>query len=37
METVAPGVFQVSSGVNAFIVDGDEGVVLIDTGLPPTG
>jgi glyoxylase-like metal-dependent hydrolase (beta-lactamase superfamily II) len=34
MEKVAPGVYQVSRGVNAFIVDGDEGVVLIDTGLP---
>ena len=34
METIVPGVHQVSRGVNAFIVDGDEGVVLIDTGLP---
>lgn len=34
METILPGVHQVSRGVNAFIVDGDEGVTLIDTGLP---
>lgn len=34
MERIADGVHQVSRGVNAFIVDGDEGVVLIDTGLP---
>jgi glyoxylase-like metal-dependent hydrolase (beta-lactamase superfamily II) len=34
MRTVADGVHQISKGVNAFIVDGDEGVVLIDTGLP---
>ena len=34
MEQVATGVYQVSRGVNAFIVDGDEGVTLIDTGLP---
>lgn len=33
----APGVHRVStveSGGNAFVVDGDEGVVLVDTGLP---
>ena len=34
MERIADGVHQVSRGVNAFIIDGDEGVVLIDTGLP---
>lgn len=35
METIATGVHQVSgAAVNSFIVDGDEGVVLIDTGLP---
>ena len=34
MERVASGVYQVSKGVNAFIIDGDEGVVLVDTGLP---
>ncbi len=34
MRTIANGVHQVSRGVNAFIVDGDEGVTLIDTGLP---
>lgn len=34
METVAAGIHQVSVGSNAFIVDGDEGVTLVDTGLP---
>lgn len=34
MEQIAAGIHQVSKGVNAFIIDGDEGVVLIDTGLP---
>jgi glyoxylase-like metal-dependent hydrolase (beta-lactamase superfamily II) len=34
METIAPGVHQVAVGSNAFVVDGDEGVTLIDTGLP---
>jgi glyoxylase-like metal-dependent hydrolase (beta-lactamase superfamily II) len=34
METIATGVYQVHKGVNAFIIDGDEGVVLVDTGLP---
>jgi glyoxylase-like metal-dependent hydrolase (beta-lactamase superfamily II) len=34
MDKIAAGVYQVSMGVNAFIVDGDEGVVLVDTGLP---
>jgi glyoxylase-like metal-dependent hydrolase (beta-lactamase superfamily II) len=34
MERIANGVHQVSRGVNAFIIDGDDGVVLIDTGLP---
>ncbi|MGD2044087.1 MAG: MBL fold metallo-hydrolase [Acidimicrobiia bacterium] len=35
METVVDGVHLVGSGyVNAFMVDGDQGVVLIDTGLP---
>jgi glyoxylase-like metal-dependent hydrolase (beta-lactamase superfamily II) len=34
MQQIASGIHQVSKGVNAFIVDGDEGVVLIDTGLP---
>jgi glyoxylase-like metal-dependent hydrolase (beta-lactamase superfamily II) len=32
VETIAAGVHQVSKGVNAFIVDGDEGVTLVDTG-----
>ena len=34
MEQIINGVHQVSAGVNAFIVDGDDGVVLVDTGLP---
>lgn len=34
MERIASGVHQVTRGVNAFIIDGDEGIVLIDTGLP---
>lgn len=34
MREVADGVHQISRGVNAFIVDGDDGVVPIDTGLP---
>ena len=31
---VGEGIHQISKGVNAFIIDGDQGVVLIDTGLP---
>jgi glyoxylase-like metal-dependent hydrolase (beta-lactamase superfamily II) len=34
MEQIAEGVYQVSRGVNSFIVDGDQGVTLIDTGMP---
>lgn len=34
METVANGVHQIGAGGNAFVVDGDQGVVLIDTGMP---
>jgi len=34
MERIADGVYQVARGVNAFVVDGDQGVTLIDTGLP---
>lgn len=34
METIASGVHQISSGGNAFIVDGDDGVTLVDAGLP---
>lgn len=35
MEPVADGVHRVAQGyVNAYLVDGDEGVVLVDTGLP---
>lgn len=34
MNQVVPGVHEIKKGVNAFVVDGDDGVVLIDTGLP---
>ena len=35
IETVVDGVYQLASGyVNSFLVDGDEGVVLVDTLLP---
>lgn len=34
MEQVANGIHQVSGGSHAFIVDGDEGVVLVDTLMP---
>ena len=37
MQQIAAGIHQVSKGVNAFIVDGDDGVVLIDTGLRSQG
>lgn len=34
MDRIADGVYQVSKTVNAFIIDGDEGVTLVDTGMP---
>lgn len=34
MDNVAPGIHQITGYVNAYIVDGDQGVVIIDTGLP---
>ncbi len=35
METVIAGVHRIGGGyVNSYLVDGDQGVVLIDTGLP---
>jgi glyoxylase-like metal-dependent hydrolase (beta-lactamase superfamily II) len=35
MHTVISGVYQISHRiVNSFVIDGDEGVTLIDTGLP---
>jgi glyoxylase-like metal-dependent hydrolase (beta-lactamase superfamily II) len=34
VESITEGVHQISAGVNSFVVDGDDGVVLIDTGLP---
>jgi len=35
MDTIIPGVLQISAGyVNAFIIDGDEGVTLVDALLP---
>ena len=37
MERVADGVYQVKKGFRAFLIDGDEGLTLIDTGLPGRG
>jgi glyoxylase-like metal-dependent hydrolase (beta-lactamase superfamily II) len=37
MERVTDGVYQVKKGFRAFVVDGDEGVTLVDTGLPKRG
>jgi glyoxylase-like metal-dependent hydrolase (beta-lactamase superfamily II) len=34
MERVADGVYQVKKGFRAFVIDGDDGLTLIDTGLP---
>lgn len=35
MEPIADGVHRIAQGyVNAYLVDGDDGVVLVDTGLP---
>lgn len=34
MDRIADGVYQISTTANAFVVDGDEGITLIDTGLP---
>ncbi len=34
MEKVTDGLYQVGKGYQAFIIDGDEGVTLIDTGMP---
>lgn len=34
MQQIASGVYQIPSYSNAYIVDGDSGVVLVDTGLP---
>lgn len=34
MKSIATGVFQVPGFSRSFIIDGDEGVTLIDTGLP---
>jgi glyoxylase-like metal-dependent hydrolase (beta-lactamase superfamily II) len=34
MELVVDGVYQVKRGFRAFVIDGDEGLTLIDTGLP---
>jgi len=33
-ETPAPGVYEVAGYSRSYIIDGDEGVTLIDTGLP---
>ncbi len=34
MDRIADGVYQFATNANAFVVDGDEGITLIDTGLP---
>ena len=34
MQQIASGVYQIPSYSNAYIVDGDSGVVLVDTGMP---
>lgn len=34
MDKVTDGVFQVHERVNSFIIDGDDGVTLVDTGYP---
>ena len=34
MESIVDGVYQVGGAVNSFIIDGDQGVTLVDTGLP---
>lgn len=34
MEPIATGVYQVSGYSRSFIIDGDQGVTLVDTGLP---
>lgn len=34
MESLGQGVHRISVGSNAYLVDGDDGVVLVDTGIP---
>jgi glyoxylase-like metal-dependent hydrolase (beta-lactamase superfamily II) len=34
MDRVVDGVYQVKKGFRAFVIDGDQGLTLIDTGLP---
>ena len=34
MDRVVDGVYQVKKGFRAFVIDGDDGLTLIDTGLP---
>lgn len=34
MDTIAPGIHQLSLGSHGFLVDGDVGVTLVDTGVP---
>lgn len=34
MEPIVPGVYQVPGFSRSFLIDGDEGVTLVDTGLP---
>jgi glyoxylase-like metal-dependent hydrolase (beta-lactamase superfamily II) len=37
MDRVVEGVYQVKKGFRSFVIDGDEGVTLVDTGLPKRG
>jgi glyoxylase-like metal-dependent hydrolase (beta-lactamase superfamily II) len=34
MESIINGVYQVGGAVNSFVIDGDQGVTLVDTGMP---
>lgn len=34
MKSIIDGVYQVGGAVNSFIIDGDQGVTLVDTGMP---
>lgn len=34
MDLITDGIYQISVGSNSFIVDGDDGLLLVDSGLP---
>lgn len=34
MKSIIDGVYQVGGAVNSFVIDGDQGVTLVDTGMP---